>query len=70
MYRKQLEAPTPIPIISNVVPPKLPPFLGRDYHGEISHIEAAALFESKSDGAYLVRSSKIANGQFYTLSLK
>ncbi|KAJ8962708.1 hypothetical protein NQ318_001105 [Aromia moschata] len=70
MYRMQLEAPVPIPIICDVVPPDLPSYLGRDYHGTISHVEASNLLYSEPNGAYLVRSSKSANGQFHTLSLK
>lgn len=66
----QLEAPVPIPIICNEVPPDSPPYLGRDYHGLISHTYAVNILESESNGAYLVRSSKISNGEFYTLSLK
>lgn len=66
----QLEAPNPIPIISENVPADLPSYLGRDYHGAISHTEAAGLLYSQPNGAYLVRSSKSANGHFHTLSLK
>lgn len=66
----QLNAPVPIPIISDDVPQDLPNYLGRDYHGAISHVEASNLLSSHPNGAYLVRSSRSANGQFYTLSLK
>ncbi|KAJ8926125.1 hypothetical protein NQ315_009982 [Exocentrus adspersus] len=70
LYRMQLEAPVPVPIICDEVPPDLPSYLGRDYHGAISHIEASNLLSDHPNGAYLVRSSKSANGQFHTLSLK
>lgn len=66
----QLAAPIPIPVISEEVPPDLPSYLGRDYHGAISHIEAQNLLASQNNGAYLVRSSRSANGEFHTLSLK
>jgi hypothetical protein len=66
----QLDAPVPIPIISDEVPPDLPSFLGRDYHGAISHIQAQNLLGLHQNGAYLVRSSRSANGQYHTLSLK
>ncbi|KAJ8978752.1 hypothetical protein NQ317_002157 [Molorchus minor] len=70
LYRMQLEAPVPIPIICEDVPPDLPSYLGRDYHGMISHVEASNLLSSQPNGAYLVRSSRSANGEFHTLSLK
>jgi hypothetical protein len=70
VYRMQLDAPVPIPIISDEVPPDLPSFLGRDYHGAISHIQAQNLLGLHQNGAYLVRSSRSANGQYHTLSLK
>lgn len=70
MYRKQLEAPVPIPIICDTPPSELPPYLNRDYHGTISHTEALLLLSSKPNGAYLVRDSKISKGEFHTLSLK
>lgn len=66
----QLAAPVPIPIISDGVPPDLPLFLGRDYHGAISHIQAQNLLNEHQNGAYLVRSSRSSNGEFHTLSLK
>lgn len=69
LYRMQLDAPVPIPIINDVVPTNCPSYLGRDFHGEMSHVEANKLLEGHMDGAYLVRSSKSANGQFHTLSL-
>ncbi|KAJ3647326.1 hypothetical protein Zmor_019210 [Zophobas morio] len=70
LYRMQLAAPVPIPIISDEVPPDLPNYLGRDYHGAISHVEAQNLLSAHENGAYLVRSSPSANGRFHTLSLK
>lgn len=70
VYRMQLEAPVPVPIICDEVPPDLPSYLGRDYHGAISHVEAFNLLSGQPNGAYLVRSSKSANGQFHTLTLK
>lgn len=66
----QLDAPVPIPIISNDVPPDLPSYLGRDYHGAISHVKAANLLSNQPNGAYLVRNSPSASGKFHTLSLK
>lgn len=66
----QLDAPVPIPIISDEVPLDLPNYLGRDYHGAISHIQAFNMLHNKPNGAYLVRSSRSANGKFHTLSLK
>lgn len=70
VYRMQLAAPVPIPIISDEVPPDLPSYLGRDYHGAISHIRAQNLLNAHDNGAYLVRSSPSSNGKFHTLSLK
>lgn len=52
------------------MPSDSPDYLGRDYHGSINHREAAILLKPLSDGAYLVRKSNCAKGQFYTLSLK
>lgn len=66
----QLDAPVPIPIMCDNVPPDLPSYLGRDYHGAISNMQAQNLLMNQPNGAYLVRSSKSANGQFHTLSLK
>ncbi|XP_076268356.1 beta-chimaerin-like isoform X1 [Rhynchophorus ferrugineus] len=70
LYRMQLEAPVPVPILCNEILPDKPNYLGQDYHGPISHIQASNLLNSQPNGAYLVRSSKCANGEFYTLSLK
>jgi len=70
VYRMQLEAPVPIPILCDEILPNMPSFLGQDYHGPISHVDAAKLLNSQRNGAYLVRSSSCANGEFYTLSLK
>lgn len=70
LYRMQLEAPVPIPILCDEILPNMPSFLGQDYHGPISHVDAAKLLNSQRNGAYLVRSSSCANGEFYTLSLK
>ncbi|XP_048518087.1 beta-chimaerin isoform X2 [Dendroctonus ponderosae] len=70
LYRIQLEAPVPIPILCDDILADKPSFLGQDYHGAISHVNASDLLNSQENGAYLVRSSKSANGQFYTLSLK
>lgn len=66
----QLDAPVPIPIVCESVPPDLPSYLGRDYHGAITNLQAQNLLHNQPNGAYLVRSSKSANGQFHTLSLK
>lgn len=52
------------------MPSDLPDYLGRDYHGSINHIEAANLLKPLQNGAYLVRKSECAKGEFYTLSLK
>lgn len=70
VYRMQLKAPIPIPIINEEVPNDTPVYLGRDYHGDITHIEANNLLISQPNGSYLVRNSRSANGQFHTLSLK
>ncbi|XP_066151993.1 beta-chimaerin isoform X2 [Euwallacea fornicatus] len=70
IYRMQLEAPVPIPILCDDIISDRPSFLGQDYHGPISHVEAADLLSSQDNGAYLVRSSRCANGEFHTLSLK
>lgn len=60
----------PLPVISDQVPSDLPDYLGRDYHGSINHKEAAILLHPKPNGAYLVRKSDCANGEFFTLSVK
>ncbi|XP_017775475.1 PREDICTED: beta-chimaerin isoform X2 [Nicrophorus vespilloides] len=70
VYRMQLNAPVPVPIICENYLPGVPSYLGRDYHGDISHIEANNLLAPHPNGAYLVRSSRSANGEFHTLSLK
>lgn len=70
LYRMQIAAPVPIPILCDEILPDKPSFLGRDYHGAISHVQASNFLNSQPNGAYLVRSSQSANGQFYTLSLK
>ncbi|XP_071054449.1 beta-chimaerin isoform X1 [Onthophagus taurus] len=70
LYRMQLCAPVPIPIICEDVLQNTPNYLGRDYHGSISHTLANNLLKPHPDGAYLVRSSRCANGEFHTLSLK
>lgn len=57
-------------MICDRVPSDLPEYLGRDYHGSINHTEAARLLKPLPNGAYLVRKSECANGEFYTLSLK
>lgn len=66
----QLDAPTPIPIICPTISVNRPDYLGADYHGDITNKQASVLLENQKDGAYLVRSSACANGQFYTLTLK
>lgn len=66
----QLEAPSPIPVMCTRIPVNRPDYLGADYHGEIPNKQAAELLENKPDGAYLVRSSPSANGEFYALSLR
>lgn len=70
LYRMQLKAPVPVPIICEIVPPDLPTYLGRDYHGTINHVDAARLLGRQPDGAYLVRKSPNSNGDFHTLSIK
>ncbi|KAL1502021.1 hypothetical protein ABEB36_007234 [Hypothenemus hampei] len=70
LYRMQLEAPIPIPILCDEIIPDRPSFLGQDYHGDINHVRASNLLNSQDNGAYLVRSSRCSNGEFYTLSLK
>lgn len=66
----QLEAPVPVPVLCNEILPDKPNYLGQDYHGPISHIQASNLLSAQPNGAYLVRSSKCANGEFHTLTLK
>ncbi|XP_060516757.1 beta-chimaerin isoform X2 [Cylas formicarius] len=70
LYRMQLEAPVPVPIICDQIIPYKPPCFGQDYHGRLSHVEESNLLHSQPNGAYLVRDSRSGNGQFYTLSLK
>lgn len=70
LYRMQLDAPVPLPILCTDVNFDIPSYLGRDYHGDISHLKAANLLNLQPNGAYLVRKSRSANGHFYTLSLK
>lgn len=60
----------PLPVICDIVPSDLPEYLGRDYHGLINHVEAGNLLKPLPNGAYLVRKSRCAKGEFYTLSLK
>lgn len=66
----QLEAPIPIPILNDNILDKVPPYLGRDYHGPITHVEAASMLEHQPNGSYLVRNSPSSKGKFHTLSLK
>lgn len=72
VYRMQLEAPSPKPIISKtaVIDESVPWFNGSEYHGPISHLQAAQILQNEAEGAYLIRSSPCAEGRFFTLSLK
>ncbi|XP_065166726.1 beta-chimaerin isoform X2 [Atheta coriaria] len=70
LYRWQLNAPVPVPIVCDKSLQNVPSYLGQDYHGPISSTETCRLLEDKPNGAYLARDSKTGNGDFYTLSLK
>ncbi|XP_044740576.1 N-chimaerin [Chrysoperla carnea] len=72
LYRMQLEAPTPKSVpCTEFIPDQCETlFEGYEYHGLITHIQAVQLLDTEPEGAYLVRRSSSANGQFYTLSLK
>ena len=68
VYRLQQEAPKPHAIpCSNIVPSR-PPYYGSEYHGVISHAQAANLLEN--DGDYLVRLSGNSENQTCTLSMQ
>lgn len=67
VYRLQLEAPGPKPVISKNHVTNSPPYYGLEFHGVISHLDASALL--REEGAYLVRQSAANNG-VYTLTLR
>lgn len=67
VYRLQLEAPGPKPVTRKHHIANSPPYYGLEFHGVISHLDAAALLVE--EGAYLVRQSAVNNG-FYTLTLR
>lgn len=67
LYRIQLEAPKP-----KIIPCKnsgvvRPSFYGKEYHGVISHKEAALKLEEEPNGAFLIRKGSETN-DFYTLT--
>lgn len=67
MYRLQLEAPGPKPVICKHHVTNSPSYYGLEFHGVISHLDASALL--MEEGAYLVRQSGVNTG-FYTLTLR
>lgn len=70
MYKIQLEAPTPKPVLRDddrSAEPSTP--YGCEYHGEIDHKQSEELLSGTCDGSYLVRRSQSA-GEYYTLSLR
>lgn len=64
LYRLQQEAPRPFAVLCPTPIPHTPSQYGKEYHGTLSHSQAAALLSH--DGDYLVRLS----GQICTLSLR
>lgn len=67
VYRLQLEAPGPKPVIRKHHVTNSPSYYGLEFHGVISHLDASALL--MEEGAYLVRQSGVNTG-FYTLTLR
>lgn len=69
VYKIQLDAPAPKPIIRQTEVSDAPAHYGYEYHGQLDHKRSEALLNDKADGSYLVRKSAGAN-DFYTLSLR
>lgn len=67
VFKLQQEAPKCNAIRFSVVVDGCPPYYGSEYHGAISHKQAAKLL--LNDGDYLIRLSPCSDN-FYTLSLK
>lgn len=71
MYKIQLDAPTPLPILRRLDIPDAVDFYGYEYHGLMDHKVSESLLESAVDGSYLIRQSPGASSDdFYTLTLR
>ncbi|XP_068623605.1 beta-chimaerin [Battus philenor] len=66
LYRIQLEAPVPKPLICENCPVR-PEFYGKEYHGIMGHKEASLLLDNEPNGAFLIRKGN-ENNDFYTLT--
>ena len=66
----QLAAPTPKAILCEPNSQLSPAIFDHEYHGLISNRTASEILSNAQEGSYLVRSSKCAEGLFFTLSLK
>lgn len=69
VYKIQLDAPTPKPLIRLKDVPYTTDFYGLEFHGILDHKVAETLLNNTADGSYLVRQSPDAVG-YYTLSLR
>jgi chimaerin len=67
VYKIQLEAPAPKPILCAINVPHSP--YGTIFHGHMTHKESERILASSPDGSFLVRQSANAL-DFYTLSLQ
>lgn len=67
LYRLQQEAPKPKAVLCTIPVADYGTHYGREFHGEMSHVEAAELL--REEGSYLVRLSGGTNG-FYTLTFR
>lgn len=68
MYKLQQEAPKPNAILCTKVFADKPEYYGNEFHGALSHQQAAALLDQNGD--YLVRISGQDENLTFTLSLK
>ncbi|KAH8416401.1 hypothetical protein KR222_001581, partial [Zaprionus bogoriensis] len=82
LYKIQLEAPTPHPVLCRQLRPpanntvealeehnQALQLYGSEYHGVLGHLEAEKMLAHACDGSYLVRRSPKADG-YYTLSVR
>ncbi|XP_068086817.1 beta-chimaerin isoform X2 [Anabrus simplex] len=67
LYQLQQKAPRPKPVVCKRYIPSCPPYYGSEFHGVLSHQEAAAIVTE--EGEYLVRQSGGVQ-EFYTLTFR
>ncbi|XP_058059508.1 beta-chimaerin isoform X2 [Anopheles bellator] len=69
LYKIQLDAPTPKPVLCEDDDIMGPTRYGKEYHGTMDHKDCEQRLKDKPDGSYLVRRSPGADN-YYTLSLR